>query len=38
LGMLAVCAKRAENRMGGGICQGGVVLAGLSGHRTRGSL
>jgi hypothetical protein len=35
---LVVRAKGAENRMGGGICQGGVVIAGRSGHGQRGSL
>jgi hypothetical protein len=35
---LVVRVKRADNRMGGGICQGGVVLAGRSGPWTRGSL
>jgi hypothetical protein len=35
---LVVCVTRAENRMGGGICQDGDVMAGRSGQGTRGSL
>jgi hypothetical protein len=32
---LVACVTRAENRMGGGICQDGDVMAGRSGQNAR---